>query len=279
MVQQKPDILAAGVRWFDDWFAVEELAAGVFAIGEPLYQHINWNYLIEGRNRALLFDTGPGVRSIAGLVASLTSKPVIALPSHLHFDHTGNLYEFPRIAMADLPLLRACAGDGVLHATEELFLGSYEGSTWMPVRISEWWPMGHAIELGGVECRLLHTPGHSPDSVSLWLPALNMFFAADFIYPGELYGQVPGSDLRDYLASADHLLGIVNEQTAIFCAHGKPGADGRHRAPRMNRSDVGDLRGALLALRASGRRPASTVINAKMTLTASEAAFASWQDP
>ncbi len=273
----KLDMLAPGVRWFDDWFAMEELAMGVFAIGEPRYQHINWNYLIEGRDRAVLFDTGPGLRSIAPVVASLTSKPLIALPSHLHFDHTGNLHEFPRIAMVDLPLLRSCETDGVLHATEELFLGSYENAIWKPVRIDEWWPIGHRIDLGGIELELLHTPGHSPDSISLWNPAADMLLAADFIYPGELYGQVPGSNLQDYLASAERLLALLNDRSKILCAHGKPDEGGKHSAPRMSRGDIGDLRDSLVALKTSGCRPAHTRINAKMTLTASEAAFAPWQ--
>jgi hydroxyacylglutathione hydrolase len=277
MAQQQPDILARGVRWFDDWFAIEELAPGAFAIGEPLYQHINWNYLIEGRDRALLFDTGPGLRSIAAAVTSLTSKPVTALPSHLHFDHTGNLHEFPQIAMPDLPELRACESDGMFHATEELFLGSYESMIWKPVWVGQWWPIGQRIDLGGTQLDLLHTPGHSPDSVSLWNAQANMLFAADFIYPGELYGQVPGSNLQEYLASAERLLETLSEQTRIFCAHGKPDACGKHRAPRMDRNDISDLRHALVTLKASGRHPASTVINAKMTLTANEAAFASWQ--
>jgi hydroxyacylglutathione hydrolase len=41
------------VRWFDDWFAIDEIAPGLFGIGEPKYHQINWNYLIVGQERAL----------------------------------------------------------------------------------------------------------------------------------------------------------------------------------------------------------------------------------
>ena len=94
-------MLAEGVTWFDDWFAIEQVAPGVIAIGEPRFHQINWNYLITGERRALLFDTGPGVRDIAKIVRELTNLPVMALPSHMHFDHTGNLHRFDNIAMAD----------------------------------------------------------------------------------------------------------------------------------------------------------------------------------
>ena len=82
-------MLSDGVRWFDDWFAIEEAAPGVIAIGEPRFHQINWNYLILGTKRAVLFDTGPGVRDISKVVRALTTLPVTAMPSHMHFDHTG----------------------------------------------------------------------------------------------------------------------------------------------------------------------------------------------
>ena len=160
-------MLAEGVRWFDDWFAIETIAPGVYAIGEPRFHQINWNYLIEGEERALLFDTGPGVRDISVVVAALTSKPLTVLPSHMHFDHTGNLHRFANVALADLPVLRNCMRGEILHASDDLFRGFREGMVWKPVRIAEWWPIGRRIDLGGRVLELLHTPGHSPDSVSV----------------------------------------------------------------------------------------------------------------
>ncbi len=39
--------------------------------------------------------------------------------------------------------------DGLLHATDDLFRGFLEGMVWKPVKISEWWPIGKRIDLGG----------------------------------------------------------------------------------------------------------------------------------
>ena len=49
-------MLAEGVPWFDDWFAIENVTPGVHAIGEPLYHWFNWNYFIEGQRSALCFS-------------------------------------------------------------------------------------------------------------------------------------------------------------------------------------------------------------------------------
>jgi hydroxyacylglutathione hydrolase len=270
-------MLAEGVRWFDDWFALENVAPGVHAIGEPRFHQINWNYLIEGQHTALLFDTGPAVRDISEVVRSLTKLPLITMPSHLHFDHTGNLHRFENIALADLPVLRACMRDGLLHATDDLFRGFLEGMVWKPVKISQWWSIGKRIDLGSRHLEVLHTPGHSPDSISLFDREANILFAADFIYPGPLYAQVPGANLADYLTTAGALLPQIDSQTKIFCAHGAPDEKGKHRAPMMDNQDVLDLQKTLKDLKNSGKTPKETTVNARMTLLANKAAYASWQ--
>ena len=174
-------MLSLGVRWFDDWFAIEEVAPGVIAIGEPRFHQINWNYLILGTRRVLLFDTGPGVRDISKVVRALTTLPVTALPSHMHFDHTGGLAKFGNIAMADLALLREFDKDGWFNPSDDIYRGFREGMVWTPVKVKHWLPIGMKIDLGGRQLDLLHTPGHSPDSVSLWDATANILFAADFI--------------------------------------------------------------------------------------------------
>lgn len=270
-------MLAPGVRWFDDWFAIEEIAPGITAIGEPRFHQVNWNYLIEGNERALLFDTGPGVRDISVVVRALTGRLVTAMPSHLHFDHVGNLHRFKHIALADLPVLRACECDGVLIDVEDHFRGHLEGMVWTPVEVECWVPIGAMIELGGRRLQLLHTPGHSPDSVSLYDSENRILLSADFLYLGQLYAQVPGSNLRDYLETAESLLSRLSPQTRIFGAHGQPDAESRHRAPELSPSDLADLVNSLQRLRAAGLRPRAWPVNARMTLLASEEAYASWQ--
>ena len=270
-------MLAHGVRWFDDWFAVEDVAPGVVAIGEPRFHQFNWSYLITGQRRALMFDTGTGVRDLALVVRSLTSLPVTALPSHIHYDHTGCINNFANVALADLPVLRACERNGLFEAPEQLFLGSDEGMTWKPVKISQWLAIASIIDLGGRGLEIIHTPGHSPDSISLFDEQANLMFAADFVYPGQLYAQIPGADLADYLASARQLSHDLAPETRVFCAHGMPDAAGNHRAPVLGKIDITDLIQTLEELRASGNRPGVWPVNERMSLLLGDTAFQAWQ--
>ncbi|MEQ9260511.1 MAG: MBL fold metallo-hydrolase [Roseovarius sp.] len=232
----------------DDWYKVVSLAPGCFGIGEPRYEQQNWSYLIEGAERALLFDTGSFCADITPVVARLTEKPVTALPSHMHYDHLGNVHRFGEVHLPDLPVLRACERGGVVTPSEELFLGHHENRSAPGFAVARWLPLGREIDLGGVALRLMHTPGHSPDSVSLWWEAEAMLFAADYLYPGPLYAQVPGASVAAYLATARALLGWLPEQAALLGAHGDAPDAARAQPPRLGRGDLAALERSLAGL-------------------------------
>lgn len=275
-------MIESTIRWFDDWYLVDEIAPGLYGIGEPKYYQINWNYLIVGEKRALLFDTGPGVRDITPVVRSLTDRPVTALLSHLHFDHTGNFHRFADTALVDLPMLRACDKNGLFHAPDEMFLGAVDGLTWTPMPIRQWWPVGHHIDLGDRALDILATPGHSPESISLLDRERAILLAADFLYLGNLYGQIPGASLPDYLSAAEALDRVLSDDALILGAHGKPLADGTHIAPRLARRDLTELIAGLQAIRdgkmpPEGQNPDRYKINERVALLAGPESYGIWR--
>ncbi len=265
--------LAAPLRWFDDYYVVGDLGEDAFAIGEPLYGQCNFSYLFVGSQRALLFDTGPGVRDISPVVRALTSLPVEALPSHLHFDHTGNLHHFDAVALPDLPALHAQVHDGVFSLGLYQSLGFMEGFERRPFRVARWLEVGTEIDLGGRRLQLLNVPGHTPESVVLVDRGANRVYAGDFIYPSDIYAFLPGANLSDYAASARRLDAMVDGQTKFHGAHGcdrPPLVD----VPTLSRADLRAL-GVALTLAAgtsgplgSGRFPRIIPVNDRMTLLA-----------
>jgi hydroxyacylglutathione hydrolase len=263
--------LAEPLHWMGDYYAVADLGEASYAIGEPRYGQCNFSYLILGSERALLFDTGPGIRNIQEVVRKLTSLPVIALPSHLHFDHDGNLDKFGDVALPDLPALRDQVREGKFVLGFEQFLGFVEGLKRPSFSVTRWIAPGSEIDLGDRRLRLLSVPGHTPDSVVLVDRQTDRLFAGDFIYPSDIYAFLPGANLRDYARSAHRVLGELDDGSVVYGAHGcdqLPNVG----LPVLTRSDVADLEKALIAASSGGGGrgiyPREFPVNAKMKLLA-----------
>jgi hydroxyacylglutathione hydrolase len=254
----------------DDYFAVEDLEAGTFAIGEPRYYQQNYSYLIVGSTRAVLFDSGSGTRDISKVVRSLTKLPVTVVVSHLHFDHLGGITPFEHVAMIDLPQTRADLSGPVFKAKRYEYMGLVDGRAAPSMRITEWLAPGSAMDLGGRSLRVLSTPGHTPTSAALFDAQAKRLFIGDFIYPTTLYAFLPGASLSAYQATTKVLLRDLPADTVLWTAHCCRKNEGVS-APWLSMKDVQDLDAILTVVRAGkghakGFYPRVFPVNDEMTL-------------
>ena len=266
-------------RWHDDYFTVQEIAPGTFAIGEPRYAQQNYNYLIVGDERALLFDAGPGIRDVRQVAEALTDKPITFLPSHFHYDHVGNEISFDEIAVVDLPYIHERARGNRLTLGKNEHLGSFEGFTAPTWEVDYWWPVGTEIALGERSLILLHTPGHTYDSVSLLDRENGIVFSGDYLYPGNLYAFLPGASMGDYLATSESLLAGLPDDVVFFGAHRAepPGA------PVLTAGDLADLNRGLEGIKAgetagNGTWPQSFRINERLVILAEPRWLQHWEE-
>jgi glyoxylase-like metal-dependent hydrolase (beta-lactamase superfamily II) len=261
--------LAKG-RMVDDYFAVEDLGADTFAIGEPRYYQQNYSYLIVGETRAVLFDSGSGTRDISGVVSTLTTLPITVILSHLHFDHLGGVGPFGHVAMIDLPETRADVSGAYFKPGRYEYMGFYDGRAAPSFRVEEWLAPGAVVDLGGRALKVLSTPGHTPSSVALLDATNRRLFIGDFIYPTTLYAFLPGASLSAYQATARTLLGSLPEDTVLWTAHCCRKNEGV-AAPWLSIADLRALDAALTAVRAgqakaTGFYPRVFPVNGQMTL-------------
>jgi len=233
------------VTWFDDYFTIEFIDPQTIAIGEPRYWQQNYSYLILGGSRAILFDSGPGLRNIKPVVESLTDLPVTVASSHLHYDHVGNHKQFDRIALVDLPHLRERAQSGVFRPSSREHLGFLEEFEPPDLVVSEWWAPESQVDLGSRFLTVIHAPGHAPESIVLLDRDRQLLFTGDYIYQGPLFAFLPGSDLNHYLLTARRLVETVPAETRLLTAHREtpPGA------PVLDYADLVDLQATLDQLR------------------------------
>jgi len=243
---QEAAVLGEQEIWADDFYTVERLDAHTFAISEPRYFRDVYSYLLVGDREALLIDSGSPVRDISPVIGQLTDKPVSVIATHLHFDHVGNHTRFAKVLMPDLSYLRARTHNGKFVPDALEHLGRVEGYVISGWDVSGWWPVGTELDLGGRSLTLLATPGHTPDSISIWDKANNRLFMGDYAGDGEIYAFLPNSSLGAYLETTERLLARLPPQTLLFAAHGGAGTKS---APSVGMQNLVDLRDGLRAMR------------------------------
>ncbi len=251
----------------DGFWCVEQIAPDTWAIGEPANDPDNYEYLLVGRRRALLFDAGATkTHDIHRVLAGLTSLPVTVLPSHLHYDHTNGLKFFRSIALIDLPETRAHARGDVEH------LGRYKYEGWSPIsfRVTQWVKPGETIDLGGRRVTVLFTPGHTSNSISIWDPEGKRLFTGDLLYPTTLFAFGPDSSLSAYVATLDRLRATLPPDTRIWGAHCCRN-DAPPEAPWLDMNDLRDARTAVAAVQAGKAKGRGFIIrrfpvNSRMTM-------------
>ncbi|HZK43906.1 MAG TPA: MBL fold metallo-hydrolase [Syntrophomonadaceae bacterium] len=221
--------------WADDWFTVEEIDNHTFIISEPRFHLQNNSYLLIGDTSALLFDTGSGKRDISPVVYSLTNLPLIVLPSHSHSDHLGSIAKFDRVVLADLPINRKNAQDNIFKPSFIMYCNSPP----MPkIPVYKWLHPNEMIDLGNRLLRIIPTPGHSTDSITLLDEQHKLLFTGDFLYAGNLIATLGGS-VTDYLKSTQTLITVTKGDEFIFPAHYTTG---------LKRQNLLDLEEALIEI-------------------------------
>lgn len=126
-------------------------------------------YLIEGNDRAILLDAGTKIKDLDKIVASITTKPVTLIGTHVHPDHTGESVNY-------FSEIYINAGDMVNVAQ---MMPNYKGEI-------KFLKDGEVIDLGGRQIEVIFTPGHTPGSTTFMDKAAGYGFSADAFGSGNL---------------------------------------------------------------------------------------------
>jgi glyoxylase-like metal-dependent hydrolase (beta-lactamase superfamily II) len=216
----------------DGWFEVYRVAPDTFAIYEPHQSEETISYLIVGRTRAMLFDTGMGIGNLRRLTAELTRLPVAVINSHTHNDHVGSNWQFDTVYSMDTSFSRRNAQGSREAAQAEIQPGETCGSlppgfdpktyATRPWKITSYVHDGEWIDLGGRRLQIIATPGHTPDAISLFEPRGGLLFTGDTFYPGTIWLYRPETDLTAYDRSVRRLAALAPQVKLVLGAHNVP---------------------------------------------------------
>lgn len=183
-------------------------------------------YLLFGKERALLIDTGAGGLKIRPTVDAAVSQwlaehhrasiPLVVAHSHSHGDHRMGDAEF-----RDRP-------DTVIVGWTAPEVAAF-------FRIADWPDSVAAFDLGGRRLQVIPTPGHHPSHIMIFDPQTRWLISGDTLYPGRLY--IPDGAFADYRASLDRAVAFTKTHrvSKVMGAHvemsREPGKDYRDAAP------------------------------------------------
>lgn len=235
----------------DPWFEVYKPAPDTYAIYEPDQSEEVISYLVLGRDKAILFDTGMGISNIRAVVEQLTKLRVIVVNSHTHNDHVGDNWRFETIYSMDTDFSRQNARGSIADAQAEIAPGqicgtlpkSFDAKAYRtkPWHITQYIHDGDQLNLGARSIEILSTPGHTTDAICLFDRANGLLFTGDTYYPATIWLYRPETDFDAYARSIARLAALAPQVKTVL---------GSHNIPVAPPSVLADLVAAFAHLRA-----------------------------
>ncbi len=197
---------------------------------------LRWSnaYLLVEKERLTLVDAGlPGYgKKILAYIVSIGRNPSElerVIVTHSHPDHTGSLKRLVQITGATIMAHTADTRRDNKTESRRLHYPAQPPSFDWDLPLLRRIPVHELMEdgqllpvLGGL--RVMHTPGHTPGSVCLYLKDQKVLFTGDtLISDGYCFRRpvpFPGTSFRDYRASVDRLALLPFETACV--GHGKP---------------------------------------------------------
>lgn len=172
----------------------------------------------ETTHEAIVIDPGADVAYILSVLAAhqLTVRQIMV--THAHIDHIAG-------ALA----LKRATGATVVYNKADLPLVALmpQQATWLNVATPEVQPPDHSpmndevLPVGTLRPQILHTPGHTEGSLSVYLPEQQLLLAGDTLFAGSVgRTDLPGGDTGKLLASIHERLLPLPDETTVVPGHG-----------------------------------------------------------
>jgi glyoxylase-like metal-dependent hydrolase (beta-lactamase superfamily II) len=179
---------------------------------------------------ALVIDGGDDVEHIVTRLAALGVRATALLHTHAHIDHIGALGE----------LRERTGARGLLHPGDlPLYATMREQARWLGVAAPAVVALdgelldGDKVSAGSARLDVLHTPGHTPGSVSfsLTIGGRTVLLTGDTLFRGSIgRWDLGGTSAEDIVASINRKLLAFSDDTIVVPGHGPATTIGIERA-------------------------------------------------
>jgi hydroxyacylglutathione hydrolase len=181
----------------------------------------------EQTREAMVVDPGDEIASILEVIErhGLTVKAIVI--THAHIDHIGGAQKLKQATGAPVYMN---LNDEKLQQMMEVQAAWLGTETPEVVAIDAPAKDGDKLTIGTTEFHVLHTPGHTQGSISLWIPGENKLVAGDTLFRDSIgRTDLPGGDGRQILVSIHDKLLTLPEETVVIPGHGQNTTIGREK--------------------------------------------------
>lgn len=177
-------------------------------------------YLVaEGTGHgAIVIDPGGDAPLILETLRELDLRPSQIVLTHFHFDHVLAVPELRAATGATLAIHRA---DAPLLEDPPALFRFFTPQVPTGLKADVLLEDGQLLAVGGLTLQVLHTPGHSPGGISLWLANEGVVFSGDALFrEGVGRTDFPGCSADALLHSIRERLLTLPDDTRVYPGHG-----------------------------------------------------------
>ena len=170
----------------------------------------------EETRKAAVIDPGGDVDRILQLLNQHKLKAVMIINTHGHFDHIGGNRELLEATEAELIIHRDDRPVLDRAAEHAAAFGLRAVSSPAPTRELSG---GETLQLGKLSLQVIHTPGHSPGGICLYVD--DILLVGDTLFAGSIgRTDLPGGDHQLLISGIKEKLLPLPETTRVYPGHG-----------------------------------------------------------